>query len=554
VTFRRAVEIVQRHFMCKLSDAPFDRKSVDLVAGSGACTTCSHRTGAQPELFDDVKSPDVCTEPGCFAKKTDAHWKLLQREAKANGQRVLSQAETKEVFPYGDSPQKGFVALSSQCYDDSKRRTYAQIAGKTLDRSKVVLARTPSGDIVELIPQSIAKKLEPKRKPSKSEQRWAEDKKKRKAEQAKRDESARARMALLIAKAEQTQPDLDFWRWLAGAAAENGYAQDVAKRRGIEFDSKKFGSSTRAVVAASEEMNAQQLRGLVVELLCCGYRPENRVSACKLYGIAAAPDDIEESDALAEEDLDAGDGPSDDDPLGEDVACRLCGCTEHTPCPGGCQWVPDPEQLGELCSACLPGVNEKLNKEAIEESGESFHCPACDRDVPLESGGADDYPALCADCANDATDRMLSEELYIQGMRAIRAAKAEQPSQAAVDATVAAVAGKQDDADARPAWAKGIDALGKPLPRPDQVLKGQVWLDGCGELQLVNQVTGSTPAMILYENENGDHDQDVVTTLLNPRTGWDLMREAPAPDHCSTCMQPKSKARKGKAKKQEATP
>jgi hypothetical protein len=36
-----------------------------------------------------------------------------------------------------------------------------------------------------------------------------------------------------------------------------------------------------------------------------------------------------------------------------DVAtCRVCGCTEGTPCPGGCWWVPDPAMTGDLCSAC----------------------------------------------------------------------------------------------------------------------------------------------------------------------------------------------------------
>lgn len=39
----------------------------------------------------------------------------------------------------------------------------------------------------------------------------------------------------------------------------------------------------------------------------------------------------------------------------EDVAtCRVCGCTENDPCPGGCHWVLDPE--GDLCSECATGM------------------------------------------------------------------------------------------------------------------------------------------------------------------------------------------------------
>ncbi len=43
-----------------------------------------------------------------------------------------------------------------------------------------------------------------------------------------------------------------------------------------------------------------------------------------------------------------------------DATCRLCGCTEDAPCPGGCWWVPDPELLGDLCSSCadpLDGID-----------------------------------------------------------------------------------------------------------------------------------------------------------------------------------------------------
>jgi hypothetical protein len=35
--------------------------------------------------------------------------------------------------------------------------------------------------------------------------------------------------------------------------------------------------------------------------------------------------------------------------------CRICGCTDYTPCAGGCYWVDDPEDpMGDgLCSRCL---------------------------------------------------------------------------------------------------------------------------------------------------------------------------------------------------------
>lgn len=45
------------------------------------------------------------------------------------------------------------------------------------------------------------------------------------------------------------------------------------------------------------------------------------------------------------------------DLLGDDeVECRVCGCTDDFACDGGCVWVPDPLNQGDLCSNCLPRV------------------------------------------------------------------------------------------------------------------------------------------------------------------------------------------------------
>ena len=42
----------------------------------------------------------------------------------------------------------------------------------------------------------------------------------------------------------------------------------------------------------------------------------------------------------------------------DERVCEVCGCTDETPCPGGCDWVPDPFEVGgHLCSRCryFPG-------------------------------------------------------------------------------------------------------------------------------------------------------------------------------------------------------
>jgi hypothetical protein len=58
--------------MLDLSKATFPIESISLTV-AGSCKTCDKRTGANPDLFADVKSADVCTHPPCYHLKAEAH-------------------------------------------------------------------------------------------------------------------------------------------------------------------------------------------------------------------------------------------------------------------------------------------------------------------------------------------------------------------------------------------------------------------------------------------------------------------------------------------------
>lgn len=38
-----------------------------------------------------------------------------------------------------------------------------------------------------------------------------------------------------------------------------------------------------------------------------------------------------------------------------DVVCRVCGCSDDRPCPGGCVWAQPGDMDGDLCSSCAEG-------------------------------------------------------------------------------------------------------------------------------------------------------------------------------------------------------
>jgi len=65
------------------------------------------------------------------------------------------------------------------------------------------------------------------------------------------------------------------------------------------------------------------------------------------------------------------------------VRCRICGCSDEQACEGGCAWVADPAGLGELCSRCLPAVEQELEACAADRAD---GMPAAES--PAEGGSA----------------------------------------------------------------------------------------------------------------------------------------------------------------------
>jgi len=154
ISYRKAREILQDRYMLDLSDAPFDIKDAALVPKSGSCTDCTKRTGNQPELFDDVGSKDVCTDPVCHALKKTAHVLALQKAAEEKGNKLLLGKDAKKLIPnYMKTPEEhlqdhGLITLDSKVPGDEKNRTFGQILkeAKLLtpakDTGKAVIGKT----------------------------------------------------------------------------------------------------------------------------------------------------------------------------------------------------------------------------------------------------------------------------------------------------------------------------------------------------------------------------------------------------------------------------
>lgn len=163
MTHREAAMHVQSNYMLKLSDAKFDIKLLDLVPKAGSCKTCTKRTGHDPDLFDDVKGADVCTDPPCFHKKEEAHAAILVNEAKDKGQTVIAGKEAQELMTTGYNAKfKGYRRLDV-AEDSPTDQPLRKIIGKQMkaDGISEVMIEHPQkkGELVAALPNETVLRL-----------------------------------------------------------------------------------------------------------------------------------------------------------------------------------------------------------------------------------------------------------------------------------------------------------------------------------------------------------------------------------------------------------
>lgn len=159
LTPAQASDYVQREFMLRLDQAPFKTSDALLVPAAGACGPCPKRTGNQADLFGDVKSKEVCTDPACYERKRTAAAAQKRAEAEADGRKVITGKEAKQILPHEYSAaQAGFVKLDDRCYDDPKQRTFRQIIGAKAVKAAALLESPHDGKLIDVMPKADLKK------------------------------------------------------------------------------------------------------------------------------------------------------------------------------------------------------------------------------------------------------------------------------------------------------------------------------------------------------------------------------------------------------------
>lgn len=154
MSVREAQRCIHDRYMLKLVTATFPINDATLPGGS--CDPCPKRTGNVRDLFDDIDSPDVCTDPDCFGQKKLAVMERNISKAKENGAEVIVGDAAKKIAPYGihgDNCLNEYTQLDKKCYDDPERRTYREILG---DAIEVTLVEDQAHDrLVPLVKNTV---------------------------------------------------------------------------------------------------------------------------------------------------------------------------------------------------------------------------------------------------------------------------------------------------------------------------------------------------------------------------------------------------------------
>lgn len=226
---RAAAALIRGRYMLKLVGAPFDRGDAELVPLAGPCTTCPKRTGSQPELFADVDSPDVCTDPGCFETKRAAHVKRETKRLEAKGVTVLAGVPNEFQKDWIERPA-GYLSLTDYV-PGTGRSIAAALRGKKRER---VVFFDGKGQTIELVSANhpLLRTIKAKGARSSSSPRESKQDKAKRLLESKAREAAEAKgREIVLAKIKRAGSCDALWRAVADELCV-GMQSELAKRHG----------------------------------------------------------------------------------------------------------------------------------------------------------------------------------------------------------------------------------------------------------------------------------------------------------------------------------
>lgn len=159
LNFKEFVRWAQQNVMLRLDAARFKITDETLVPDAGSCSDCTKRTGAEPEIFADVDSADICIDPKCYHSKVEAHETIALAQAKAKGQKIITEREAKKLWPYEHGRMEGFTRVDKPDERVGGSKMLKTILGK--DMPEPILMQNPhkAGETIEVLPADKVTKM-----------------------------------------------------------------------------------------------------------------------------------------------------------------------------------------------------------------------------------------------------------------------------------------------------------------------------------------------------------------------------------------------------------
>lgn len=159
---RGASQYIARTYRLRLDRAKFDRADASLVSAAGPCSTCHKRTGADPDLFAQSNSADMCLDPDCYQKKEAAHSAATLAAAHAAGCTVIDGREAKALMPHNWGRVEGYLRLDDAA-DSPTDTPLRALIGKAIEASgtKPALLANPhkAGELIAILPTATVAEL-----------------------------------------------------------------------------------------------------------------------------------------------------------------------------------------------------------------------------------------------------------------------------------------------------------------------------------------------------------------------------------------------------------
>jgi ParB/RepB/Spo0J family partition protein len=158
LTHEEAMQYIQRSFMLRLNQATWLLHDETVLPEAGSCTLCPKRTGANPELFQDISvTADTCTDRACFHRKAAAARTQVIDAARARGYAIITGSSAKAMMPTRSSFVKGHERLDQPCEMALSNKPLREVLGKKF--TAIVLIDNESiGALVEVAPTAAVKR------------------------------------------------------------------------------------------------------------------------------------------------------------------------------------------------------------------------------------------------------------------------------------------------------------------------------------------------------------------------------------------------------------